>query len=65
VAQPVPPAGPGRHTCTCTNRRCSAGVCADTPILAERLAREAQIADVPVGYLTNLTDLADGFVQGL
>lgn len=40
-------------------------ICADTPLLAERLAREAQIAGVPVGYLTNLTDLADGFVQGL
>jgi hypothetical protein len=40
-------------------------ICADTPILAERLAREAQIAGVPIGYLTNLTDLADGFVKGL
>ena len=40
-------------------------ICADTPLLAERLAREAQIAGVPIGYLTNLTDLADGFVQGL
>lgn len=40
-------------------------ICADTPLLAERLAREAQIAGVPVGYLTNLTDLADGFVKGL
>ena len=34
-------------------------------MLAERLAREAQITGVPIGYLTNLTDLADGFVQGL
>lgn len=40
-------------------------ICADTPLLAERLAREAQIAGVPIGYLTNLTDLADGFVKGL
>lgn len=42
-----------------------AALCADTPLLAERLARAAQIAGVPMGYLTNLTDLADGFVQGL
>jgi hypothetical protein len=40
-------------------------ICADTPLLAERLAREAQVAGVPIGYLTNLTDLADGVVQGL
>ena len=45
--------------------RCSAGVCADTPILAESLAREAQLAGIPIGYLTNLTELADGFVKGL
>ena len=47
------------------NFTCTTLLCADTPILAERLAREAQIAGVPIGYLTNLTDLADGFVQGL
>lgn len=35
-------------------------LCADTPALAERLAREAQQAGVPRGYVTNLTDLADG-----
>jgi len=40
-------------------------ICADTLFLAECLAHEAQIAGVPVGYLTNLTDLADGIVKGL
>ena len=40
-------------------------ICADTSIMAARLAREAQIAGIPAGYLTNLTDLADGFVKGL
>ena len=40
-------------------------ICADTPALAARLAHEAQLAGIPAGYVTNLTDLADGFVKGL
>ncbi len=40
-------------------------ICADTPALAARLAHEAQLAGIPTGYVTNLTDLGDGFVKGL
>ena len=40
-------------------------ICADTPALAARLAHEAQLVGIPIGYVTNLTDLADGSVAGL
>ena len=40
-------------------------LCADTPAQAERLAQEAQRAGSPVGYATDLTELADGSAPGL
>ncbi|MCX6031831.1 MAG: hypothetical protein NT169_21335 [Chloroflexi bacterium] len=40
-------------------------LCADTPAAAARLAREAQLAGVPLGYATDLTSLATGATAGL